>query len=47
MGGAGGGGRAVPTYKLVCNKQQSEFLTGEVEYLTIIEALDDNVYYII
>ena len=26
------GGVAVPIYKLVCNKRQSEFLTSEVEY---------------
>ena len=33
----GGGGGMLPIYKLVCNKRQSEFLTGEVEYCMLFE----------
>ena len=31
---------AVPNYKFVCNKPESEFLTGEVEYCRSHECLD-------
>ena len=34
-----GGGGAVPNYKYKCNKPESEFLTGQVEYLWSCERL--------